>query len=63
MIFIIDSFGLSQRRACKLVPLSSNTLRYKPKEKHDAALRKRMRELTETSSQSGLQDAARDPEA
>ena len=53
MIFIIDSFGLSQRRACKLVPLSSNTLRYKPKKKDDEALRKRMRELVEQRRRAG----------
>ena len=53
MLFAIDSFGLSQRRACKIVPLSCNTLRYKPKKKDDEALRKRMRELAEQRRRAG----------
>lgn len=53
MLFAIESFGLSQRRACKLLPLCRNTLRYKPTEKNDEALRTRMRELAEQRRRSG----------
>ena len=52
-MFAVDSFGLSQRRACRLLPLCRNTLRYKPQEKDDEALRKRMRELAEQRRRSG----------
>jgi len=38
-------FGLSQRRACSLVGLSRNTLRYVRKPEKDGALRRRMKEL------------------
>jgi putative transposase len=42
-----ESFGLSARRACNLVGLSRNTIRYQPAEDKDEALRKRMKELAE----------------
>jgi len=42
-----ESFGLSARRACNLVGLSRNTLRYQPADNGDEALRKRMKELAE----------------
>ncbi|MFC1856256.1 integrase core domain-containing protein [Thermodesulfobacteriota bacterium] len=52
-MFAVDSFGLSQRRACRLLPLCRNTLRYKPQEKDDEALRTRMRELAKQRRRSG----------
>ncbi len=42
-----ESFGLSTRRACRLVGLSRNTLRYQAADDRDEALRKRMKELAE----------------
>ena len=47
MIFGIECFGLSQRRACKLIGLSRNTLRYKFLKESDEPFRKRMRDLAE----------------
>lgn len=40
-----DSLGLSQRKACQLVNLSTSVYRYKPKEDDDLILRQRLREL------------------
>ena len=42
-----ESFGLSTRRACRLIGLSRNTLRYQAADDRDEALRKRMKELAE----------------
>lgn len=44
---IIESFGLSARRASGLVGLSRNTLRYKPRPDNDQELRKRLKELAD----------------
>jgi len=43
----MESFGHSARRACALVGLSRNTLRYQPADDKDEPLRKRMKELAE----------------
>jgi len=43
--YIKDCFGLSGRRASRLVDLSRNTLRHKQKPDKDEALRTRMKEL------------------
>jgi len=45
--FVIGSFGLSQRRASRLIGLSRNTLRHEPKPDKDGDLRQRMKELSE----------------
>ena len=44
-MFLIDRFRLSQRRACALVNLSRSTFRYHPKEKNDADIRERIKEI------------------
>jgi putative transposase len=44
---VIGSFGLSQRRATRLIGLGRNTLRYEPGPDGDAALRQRMKEIAE----------------
>lgn len=44
---VIESFGLSQRRASGLIGLSRNTLRHEPKQDKDGDLRKRIKELAE----------------
>jgi len=44
---VIESFGLSQRRASGLIGVSRNTLRHTPKQERDGELRKRMKELAE----------------
>lgn len=44
---VIDSFGLSQRRASGLIGVSRNTLRHISKQDRDGDLRKRMKELAE----------------
>lgn len=53
MVYVIDSFGLSQRRASRLIGLCRNTLRYQRKPDNDEALRKRMRELSEKKRRYG----------
>ena len=47
MFFIIDRFGLSERRSCDLISLSRSSFRYTPSGKDDAHIRKRLRELAE----------------
>jgi len=46
-VFIIGSFGLSQRHASGLIGLCRNTLRYKRRPDNDEGLRKRLKELAE----------------
>ena len=46
-MYVIESFGLSQRRASGLIGIGRNTLRYEPKQDKDGDLRKRMKELAE----------------
>jgi putative transposase len=43
--YAMESLGLSQRKACELVNLSSSVYRYKPKAGADDILRQRLREL------------------
>jgi len=52
-MYLIDSFGLSQRRASALTGLNRNTLRYERGPDRDEALRKRMRELAELRKRFG----------
>lgn len=52
-MYIIQSFGLSQRRASILINLSRNTVRYKPKPDNDAEIRKRIKELAEQRKRFG----------
>jgi len=44
---IIESFGHSARRACALIGISRNTLRYKREPDRDAEARKKLKELAE----------------
>jgi putative transposase len=44
---IVECFGLSLRRASRLIGLSRNTLRHEPRPDKDEGLRKRMKEIAE----------------
>lgn len=44
---VMDSHGLSERRACQLVGLERSTFQYQKQEGQDAALRKRLTELAD----------------
>ena len=46
-MYVIQNFGLSQRRASGLIGLNRNTLRHEPKQDKDGDLRRRMKELAE----------------
>jgi putative transposase len=48
-----ESLGLSERRACRLVDISSSVYRYRPKSDNDEILRKRLRELAEQRKRFG----------
>jgi putative transposase len=48
-----DRLGLSERRACLLVDISSSVLRYQPKPNDDDVVRKRLRELAEQRKRFG----------
>jgi putative transposase len=48
-----DRLGLSERRACLLVDISSSVLRYQPKPSDDDAVRIRLRELAEQRKRFG----------
>lgn len=50
---IKESLGLSERRACLLVDISSSVYRYQPKPDDDDQVRKRMRELAEQRKRFG----------
>jgi putative transposase len=50
---IIESLGLSERRACQLVDVSSSVYRYRPELGNDEELRKRLRELAEQRKRFG----------
>ena len=45
MIRVMESHGLSQRRACQLIELDRSTLRYRCRRPEDTAIRERLREL------------------
>ena len=55
MELIIERLGLSARRACKLIGLSRNTLRYEAMPDKDKELRERLKELAEQRRRSGCQ--------
>lgn len=55
MAFVIQSLGLSQRRACRLIGLGRNTVRYEPQPDRDGPLRERLKELAEQRRRSGCQ--------
>ena len=42
---VVNSLGLSVRKACLLVNISASVYRYQPKSEHDTRLRERLREL------------------
>ena len=48
-----ESFGLSERRACQLVDVSTSVYRYRPKPDNDNGLRHRLRELAEQRKRFG----------
>jgi putative transposase len=50
---IRGSLGLSERRACQLVTISSSVYRYRPKTGNDDILRKRLRDLAELRKRFG----------
>jgi putative transposase len=50
---IKESLGLSERRACQLVDVSTSVYRYRPKPGNDDILRKRLRELAEQRKRFG----------
>jgi putative transposase len=50
---IRESLGLSERRACQLVDISSSVFRYRTKQGNDEELRKRLRELAEQRKRFG----------
>ena len=52
---MIESFGLSARRSCRLIGLSRNTLRYEASPDKDKELRDRLKELAELRRRSGCQ--------
>jgi putative transposase len=45
VLYTRKSLGLSERKACLLVDLSTSVYRYKPKEDGDTILRQRLRDL------------------
>jgi putative transposase len=53
--FVIESFGLSARRSCRLIGLSRNTLRYEAQPDKDKELRDRLKELAKQRRRSGCQ--------
>jgi putative transposase len=50
---VIESLGLSERRACLLVNISVSAYHYQPKADIDAGVRKRLRELAEKRKRFG----------
>ncbi len=50
---IRESLGLSERRACQLVDISSSVYQYRPKPGNDDVLRQRLRELAEQRKRFG----------
>ena len=50
---IRESLGLSERRACVLVDISSSVYRYQPKQGNDDSVRRRLRELAEQRKRFG----------
>ena len=53
MELVIESFGLSARRTCRLIGLSRNTLRYERQPDKSGPIRERLRELAEQRRRSG----------
>ena len=43
----MDRFGLSERKACRLVELNRSSKQYKPSKRDDSEIRARIRELAE----------------
>jgi len=50
---MVERFGLSQRRVCRLITLDRHTLRYCSRRQDDAALRARIREIAESKRRYG----------
>ena len=53
MSSVIESLGLSERKACLLVNISVSAYHYQPKTDIDADVRKRLRELAEQRKRFG----------
>jgi putative transposase len=51
--WVVERFGLSERRVCRLVTLDRNTLRYRSRRQDDAVLRMRIREIAESKRRYG----------
>jgi len=52
-MFVVKSFGLSVRRACKLIGLVSSSMHYKAAKKDDSMIRNRLKELAEERKRFG----------
>lgn len=50
---MVERFGLSQRRVCRLLALDRQTLRYRRRRHEDEALRARIREIAEQKRRYG----------
>ena len=50
---VSESLGLSERKSCLLVNLSTSVFRYQPKRKSDDIVRQRLRELAEERKRFG----------
>jgi putative transposase len=51
--WVAERFGLSERRAYRVVALDRNTLRYRSRRQEDASLRTRIREIAESKRRYG----------
>jgi putative transposase len=51
--YVKESFGRSERKACKLIGMSRETQRYKETQKNDEKIRKRLKELAQEKSRYG----------
>ena len=50
---VMDRFGLSERKACRLVELNRSSKQYKPSKRDDSEIRARIRELAEKHKKYG----------
>ena len=50
---VMDRFGLSERKACRLVDLNRSSKQYKPSKRDDSEIRARIRELAEKHKKYG----------
>jgi len=50
---VMDRFGLSERKTCRLVELNRSSKQYKPSKRDDSEIRARIRELAEKHKKYG----------